>query len=191
MKKTIPLLIIAIMINGCAAVPYHYSRGIEQDETFKLANGERQIERGTYDPLLDGIGHYFLSLPAKIILLNWRVCNHNITDENEQILKQYLADNDLANVKIRLNQYVPLAEWSRLFKNDDVSPIFRYTLGVITLITYTIIPERLFAGRLSLSPCGQGPLKERQIEYFYLSLRPFLSEYLSDIFFARSADVRK
>jgi len=144
-KYTCLALVVAILC-GCAAVPYVPGRNIEAPDTLKLAPGEPQIERGKPHEFLDGLGHYVLSLPGKIILWDWRVDNHNISPETEQKLRQYLAENQLRNVKVRLNQYAPGAEWRRLFRNRAIHPAWRYTLGVLSVASYTVLPGRAFGG---------------------------------------------
>ena len=143
------IILSSLICSGCSSIPYNYGRNIEQQNILKLGYlgyQETQIERGKKQPLIDGLGHYVMSLPSKILLLNWRVNNHNISKKNEELLKQYLDENSLNNVKVRLNQYAPLGEWRRLYYNRTIHPIFRYTLGTISLIFYTVVPERLFAG---------------------------------------------
>jgi hypothetical protein len=52
----------------------------------------------------------------------------------------------MANVKVRVNQYAPGREWRRLFRNRGVHPVWRYTLGILTCVQYTILPGRVFGG---------------------------------------------
>lgn len=154
MRKTICLTVFVIassMVGGCGiaprpTVPYEYGVALEDRGVLKLAPGEPQVERGEPKEFLDWIGHNVISLPSKLILWNWDVANHNISAETEEILKQYLADNSLNNVKVRLNDYSPGDEWRRLFQNGSVGPVWRYTLGVLSVSVYTVIPGRFFAG---------------------------------------------
>jgi len=138
----------ALIAPGCATGPPQYYPGTprQSPKTLRLAKGEAQIERGKPNWVIDGLGHYLLSLPSKLILWNWHVDNHRITPEVETKLATYLSDNKLANVKIRLNQYAPGGEWKRLFKNREAGAGWRYTVGVITNLFYTILPGRLFGG---------------------------------------------
>jgi len=139
-------VLVALALAGCAKVPYRCGQNLEGPKTLRLAPGEPQIERGKKLWLLDGLGHYFFSLPTKLLLWNWRVCNHDIPLEAEAKLKQYLAENSLRNVKVRLNQYSPGGEWSRLVRNRDFNPFWRYVLGAPSWLWYTLFPDRLFAG---------------------------------------------
>lgn len=140
------LLLLIYLPFGCASVPYTYVKNIERENTLKLRHFEEQIERGRPNRFLDGLGHYFFSIPSKIILWNWKIDNHNISEESEEALRQYIAENGLYNVKIRINQYAPGGEWSRLFRNRSVSPFWRYTLGIISNVGYMILPGRVLGG---------------------------------------------
>jgi len=131
---------------ACAATPYVAGHGIERPDTLPLRPGEAQIERGRSASFLDGLGHYVLSLPTKLLLWNWDVDNHEISPQTEARLAQYLADNDLHQVKVRLNEYAPGGEWRRLVLNRAVNGFWRYTVGVLTVSLYTILPGRAFAG---------------------------------------------
>lgn len=156
-KRLPKLSIVAVLVlstylfSGCAAVPYKCGQNIEQINTLKLRPNEAQIERGKPNKFLDGLGHYVFSLPTKLILWNWDIENHNISKETEDRLKQYLTDNDLYNVKIRLNQYAPGGEWRRLFSNKSVGAGWRYTFGIISVTCYTAFPGRVFGSFLPLS----------------------------------------
>lgn len=142
------LLVAAVLLvaAGCANVPYRFGNQIEDLSTLRLRPGEAQIEAGRPVAFVDGLGHYVVSLPTKLLLWNWRVENHHITPETQAALEQYLDANGLHNVKVRLNQYAPGAEWSRLFRNHGIGPVWRYTLGVISVAYYTILPGRVFGG---------------------------------------------
>lgn len=139
-------LISVFLLVGCAKIPYEYNPSIETPNTLKLRAGEAQIERGKPQALVDGLGHYLFSLPSKLILFNWDVENHNISPATEQLMVQYLEDNALKGVKVRLNQYAPGGEWSRLVRNRSVGGFWRYTFGVLSVTFYTIWPGRLFGG---------------------------------------------
>ncbi|HIJ84633.1 MAG: hypothetical protein HW380_109 [Magnetococcales bacterium] len=144
--RFLTFIVLAIVLSGCATVPYERGRNIESDATPPLLADEPQVERGRPVVVLDGLGHYLFSLPSKFILWNWQVDNHDISQETEEKLKQYLHDNDLNKVKVRLNQYSPGSEWSRLFGNESVGAGWRYTVGVLSVAMYTIFPGRLLGG---------------------------------------------
>lgn len=109
------------------------------------ATRKSPIERGKPRPLLDGVGWVF-GIPSKIILWNRRVENHDVSARTEASIRQYLADNDLDHVKVRINQYAPLDDWRRLRANKTVGWGYRYTLGALSVAGEAILPGRLFGG---------------------------------------------
>ena len=140
------LVTAALLLGGCASTPYRLHEGLETDFTLRLLEDEPQIERGRPNAWVDGFGHYFFSLPTKLILLNWRVNNHRISQEVEDALQIYLWANGLCNTKVRINQYAPGDEYRRLFANGEMPVGWRYTLGLLSVTFYAIFPGRLFAG---------------------------------------------
>jgi hypothetical protein len=146
MKRIGTLLLLATFSLACASTPYPYGEDLETDLTLELQPGESQVERGRPQAVIDGFGHYLFSLPAKLLLLNWKVNNHNISAETEASLREYLDANGLCSVKVRLNQYAPGGEWSRLARNREMPAAWRWTLGMFTVAMYSILPERLLAG---------------------------------------------
>jgi len=140
--------LLGLLSTACVSAPYEYSRDVDGELTLQLRDGESQIERGVPNAFLDGIGHYVISLPSKILLLRWNVNNHDISPETEAALRAYLHANGLYNVKVRLNQYAPGGEWRRLANNKDVGAFWRWSFGLISTSLYTILPGRFFAGLL-------------------------------------------
>jgi hypothetical protein len=143
-----PLLLLAAVHLACASPPEFYepTRPYYVEKQWVIAADEPQIERGRPNWLVDGLNHYFFSLPSKILLWNWQLLDHRLPDENARVLEHYLALNQLRGVKIRHNQYDPLAEFWRLRRNREVGAGYRYTLGLIGWLRYTLFPDRLFAG---------------------------------------------
>jgi len=140
------LLLLAPLGFACATTPYPLEAKVETSLTLALRPAEAQVERGRPNVWVDSFGHYFFSLPAKLILLDWKVDNHAISPEVERSLEEYLRANGLCQTKVRLNQYAPGGEWRRLVRNREMPGGWRYTLGLISFVFYTIFPERLFAG---------------------------------------------
>jgi hypothetical protein len=147
-SPALALALVCVLGTGCVTTPYDYSLNVDGPLTLRLQPGEDQIERGEPHVVLDGIGHYLISLPSKILLLHWNVNNHEISYETEIALRAYLAANDLQSVKVRLNQYAPGGEWRRLARNKDMAAFWRWTLGFVSTTLYTILPGRFFAGLL-------------------------------------------
>jgi len=140
------VLLLLLLAGGCATVPYQYGVARESAEVPYPEAAETQIDRGRPVPFLDGAGHYVISLPTKLLLLDWEADSHQFSPENEALLAGYLADNHLSEVKVRVNQYAPGGEWLRLIHNREMPGFFKYTAGAIATAYYTILPGRFFAG---------------------------------------------
>jgi hypothetical protein len=138
------LLLVACA--GCVTSPYRVGSRDQYYNSQGLAElTDERIERGQPRPVLDTAG-WIVGIPSKIILWNSRVDNHNISPETEAAIAEYLAENELWDVKVRLNQYAPLDEWRRLTKNEAVAWPWRYTLGTLQVAGDAIFPGRLFGG---------------------------------------------
>jgi hypothetical protein len=154
MKSIMLLRILALsgamamaMLTGCATVPYQRVQKLDSANGPKLKPGEAQIERGKPKAFLDKAGWIWPdSLLSKLILWNWKMDRHSISPETEEAIRQYLAYNDMHDVKVRLNDYKPGAEWRRWRNNHSIGPVWKYTLGVLSMVNYTILPGRFFGG---------------------------------------------
>lgn len=104
-----------------------------------------QIETGKPNKLLDGAG-WVIGIPGKIMLWDRRIENHKITADTIETSAEYLQANQLAHVKVRLNQYAPWDDFKRLCRNKTVAWPYRYTLGILSVGGETILPGRLFGG---------------------------------------------
>jgi hypothetical protein len=133
-----------MLASACASLPYERGRCAEL-EGLPLRGNEAQIERGNPHAFLDGLG-WVLGIPSKITLLSLKADNHSVSPETEAALARYLETNGLCDVKVRINQYAVGREWSRLFRNRNIHPFWRYTFGIVTMVRYTIFPQRAFGG---------------------------------------------
>jgi hypothetical protein len=106
-------------------------------------SGYAQFEHGQPHKVVDSVGWVF-GIPKKIILWDRRAVNHRVSPETEQHLAEYLAANSLCTTKVRINQYDPVGEWRRLRANKEVGAGWRYTVGAFGIVTYTLIPGRMF-----------------------------------------------
>ena len=139
------LLGVLVLGSGCATVPYDYGQNLKPAGYYEMPEYEEQVEVGRPSKALDTAG-WIWGIPSKIILWNSKVDNHDISDHTVDVIREYLATNGLSRVKVRVNQYRPGGEWSRLFKNRHTNPVWRYTLGVLSVTFYTALPGRFFGG---------------------------------------------
>ena len=136
------VLVLAAFV-GCAKLPYRYGDNLITQNDADLKPGEPQIERGRRMPVLDTVG-WIVGIPAKIVMFDRHVDNHDVSPETEAKMQEYLANNDLDKVKVRVNEYDPLGEWGRLGRNKSVGWPARYTLGTLSVASYTLFPGRIF-----------------------------------------------
>lgn len=101
------------------------------------------VERGKPRPIIDGVG-WVMGIPSKLLLWDSRAANHDVSEGTQEKVVDYLSEKDLDGVKVRVNQYDPLGEWKRLRENERVGAGWRYTVGGVYTLGYTLIPGRLF-----------------------------------------------
>lgn len=140
------LLAISLLSTGCVTAPYRHWNSVDHPPPPQLlAINDPQIERGAKYPIIDGIG-WVIGIPDKIILWDRRVSNHHVSADTEEAIARYLAENDLPAVKVRLNEYHPWDEWRRLVANKRVGWGWRYSLGTLSCLGYTVFPGRIWGG---------------------------------------------
>jgi hypothetical protein len=144
MLRTFFTFCAAALLTGCATLPYKPQGDLYPSPQPFVP--DPQISRGEPYVVLDGLGHYLFSLPEKLVLWNWKMGRHSISPETEAAIKTYLEENQLHEVKVRLNEYAPFEEFGRLVDNKAVGAGWRYTIGTIGWLFYTIFPGRLFGG---------------------------------------------
>jgi len=109
-----------------------------------------QFEQGRPNKFVDRVG-WVLGIPNKIILWDRRAENHQVSNETQIDVAEYLDTHELGNVKVRVNQYDPGGEWRRLVENKRIGAGWRYTFGAVTTLAYTVFPGRLL-GNDSYNP---------------------------------------
>lgn len=141
-------IVASCAVLGCASAPevYHPTEPRYAEDQIELPDATPQIEQGRDLLLLDGLNHYLLSLPVKLLLLDWRLQDHTFPERDRQILEYYLEVNQLRSVKVRFNEWDPIGEWQRMWSNSQVGVGYRATLGLITWVRYTLFPDRVFGG---------------------------------------------
>ena len=140
-------MVVVFMATGCATVPYRHGVTYIDPRLTHQTPPEQQIVRGRPYKWLDRSDWIWPgSWLGKLVLWDRRVDNHQIGDETEEVMRRYLEANELAYVKVRLNAYHVGDEWKRLVANKSVGAGWRYTIGVIGWLYYTVLPGRFFGG---------------------------------------------
>ncbi len=145
--------LVTLLCAGCVSGPrtFHANADKADKAEMVLCSSEEGctstvgIVQGRPNMLIDGAG-WVLGIPRKLILWNRRVDNHDVEPETVSDVATFAEAHQLQDVCIRVNQYAPLDEWDRLQANKRVSPGWRYTLGTLSLVSYTLLPGRLFGG---------------------------------------------
>lgn len=147
MSSAFVLALAAALLTGCATTPYHFGTELDYHPAPPLSEYEQQIERGKPNRVLDACDWIWPgSLLGKLILWNRKVDSHQVSQQTEDILRAYLAANNLQSVKVRINQYNPGAELNRTLANKSVGIGWRLTIGLLGWLQYTILPQRFFGG---------------------------------------------
>ena len=133
--------------SGCATVPYRYGVTYSDPRLPPEPLAAEPIVRGRPNRLLDASDWIWPgSWLGKLVLWDRRVDSHKIGEETELVMRRYLQANELEHVQVRLNAWHVRDEWRRLRRNRSVGAGWRYTLGVLACLQYTILPGRFFGG---------------------------------------------
>jgi hypothetical protein len=142
----IGLLCLLTSVGCAAAVPYRYGRfhsevlpDVPADES------KPSVEFGKPSATLDRVAS-LVGLPEKLLGLNKKIDNHAVSLDTVTKLRGYLNQNDLADVAIYVNCYDPMEQWRRLRENRQMGAGWRYTMGTVSVIQYTLFPSRIFGG---------------------------------------------
>lgn len=140
-----------LFLSACASNEYYYGTGQDADKIEQEKRNspvmEEQFILGAPHKLLDFSDWIWPgSWLGKLFLWNRNLDSHEISDQTVAALRKYLHDNELDNVQVLVNAYKPGNQWRRLFKNRTVGAGWRYTLGVLSVAYYTVLPGRFFGG---------------------------------------------
>jgi hypothetical protein len=134
---------------GCASGPYQFGRGWQDAQSATCspqdAASQLEIAEGRPNKFVDSVG-WVIGIPGKLLLWDRRVNNHCVTPETTEAIARYLEQNQVKDACLRINQYAPGEEWVRLTTNREVGAGWRYTLGTLSLVGYTLLPGRLLGG---------------------------------------------
>lgn len=138
-------LLLCFVVSGCSPLS---AKKITSKQIYRsegLLSKGPQIERGKPNKVVDTVG-WVVGIPTKLLLWDRRADNHKIGNETQGAIHQYLDQNDLKTVKVRLNQYSPMQDAKRLVKNKSVGAPWRYTVGALSVLGEAVIPGRVFGG---------------------------------------------
>ena len=141
------LLPIMICLVGCTATsPFHRTQlpdVLRRDEN--EAKKRVEIVIGEPHPVLQRLA-YIAETPARIVPFAPKHSRHKMSAATTETITSYLEQNDLSDVYVCVNEYDPAGEWRRLTANRSIGPGWRYSLGILSLAQYTLLPNPVFGG---------------------------------------------
>ena len=135
-------LIVGIVCSGCASVPYKCGNF---HDTHDDSPAEIAFEYGKPQKFLDDVA-WLTGIWSRVLTMNTRVNTHELSEENKEKLIAYLKVNELDDVLVRVNQYDPKGEWRRLRENERIGLGWRYSVGLLSMAHYTLLPGRVLGG---------------------------------------------
>ncbi len=143
---TLIVLIVTLSAGGCHVLtPMPIEHGPVRAAPELLAINNEPIEFGRPIPCLDTAG-WIWGIPSKLLLWDRRIDRHKFSTNTIDTSLDYIETNGLAHVKVRMNQYAPIADFHRLKNNKTIAWPYRYTLGLLALGGEAILPGRLIGG---------------------------------------------
>lgn len=145
--KLFASVVFLIACTGCASNHYTYGTNGMDSVDGDSRHVEEQFIIGEPNKFLDASDWIWPgSLIAKLILWNHKIDSHEISEDTLKIMSVYMSKNELSDVQVLVNTYKPGVQWVRTFKNKEVGGPWRFTLGMLSAIQYTILPGRFFGG---------------------------------------------
>jgi len=128
---------------GCAGKTRFYSKLTPRDE-LRETRTPVAFRYGKPNWCLDGM-QKIVELPSRVMLGGRLKADRLPSEETREVLTDYLQENNLSDIPVLVNDYDPVGQWQRLRENDQISPGWKYTAGVVGLVNYTLFPGRVFA----------------------------------------------
>ena len=140
------IALATLLVSGCASDTYRFGNARQPFVNAQPSGFEVTV--GGEHPNLDRLErtvHY----PAKKFR-QWfgRKQTDKPSDEELRELallksQEYLALNQLSDVKIDVREYSPEEQWRRLRANDSIAPFWKYTAGTLQHVEYCLMPGRV------------------------------------------------
>lgn len=134
-------LLLILSITGCAVKSAGYC-GLSSRQHLRSTSPQVQFIQGKPHPLLDRM-QKLAEVPTRIIRWRSNTADTSAPGESVEVLQDYMQENRLTDVPVLVNEYDPTGEWQRLRQNDRIAPGWRYTAGVVSVASYTLIPGRV------------------------------------------------
>jgi hypothetical protein len=132
------LLLLIAAFAGCASDSYRYGQFRPVTAPVPPLVVDRGEPNAHLDPLRDVV-----EFPRKLFRFG-RPDTRPATDDVAQTVVTYLEKNDLTDVAVEVGEYEPSRQWRRLRENPRVGPLWKYSVGSLTVVGYSLLPGRVF-----------------------------------------------
>ena len=78
------------------------------------------VSRGDEKPMTDKLRSFF-TIPRKLMLWNKEIGSGELKEESEEVVRAFLAENDVTSTHISINEYNPKLIWKRMHENKNTS----------------------------------------------------------------------
>ena len=138
------LITAQVLLSGCVHSQTACNRSVSDESESDCDNAVSglDVRYGRPNKVIDSAGWVF-GVPRKVLLWDRRVDNNNVSDQTTESVATFAEMHQLDGLCARINQYDPFDEFSRLRTNTTVAPGWRYTLGTMSVIRYTLVPGRI------------------------------------------------
>lgn len=146
-NPTAILYLLLIAWTGCASTTYQFGTP-NRPVTKQISDDSNQLTVGSQHPRLDQAERW-IHYPAEK-WKQWFPGDEPAVDPEEsrrlavRNAQEYLVLNELNDVKIDVRRYDPATQWRRLRENEHIHPVWKYTGGVMSHLSYTLLPGRVF-----------------------------------------------
>ena len=118
------------------------------------------VSRGGEKPMTDKLRSFF-TIPRKLMLWNKEIGSGELKEESEEVVRAFLAENDVTSTHISINEYNPKLIWKRTYENENTSFLAKITMGNLNALIYTVTFGRLTGG----TGDGYDPMSDTLIFY--------------------------
>lgn len=136
------IMVLAAILNiGCRTGQTRYTH-IPPREELRSSSPPVQFEHGAPNLALD-TAQTVIEVPQRV-LYGGELAERTPGPQTCEVLTDYMQQNELTDVPVLVREYDPIGEWKRLYENDQIRPFWKYTAGSLSIVQYSIFPDRVF-----------------------------------------------
>lgn len=136
------VMVLAAILNiGCKTGQTRYTH-IPPREELRSSSPPVHFEHGAPNLALD-TAQTVIEVPQRV-LYGGELAERTPGTQTCEVLTDYMQQNELTDVPVLVREYDPIGEWKRLYENDQIRPFWKYTAGSLSIVQYSIFPDRVF-----------------------------------------------